>query len=149
MTTSPRPAFEQDDEDGSLVRSEEELDLGTRKIEAGTVRVRKDVDVRSIDETFPRSIEDADVDRIDVAEGDSGQIETLADGSVSVPVFEEELVVTKRLRVRERIVVSKRTVTGQQRVRADLRRERVSIEGDEGTMAEPEDPTDGASPTRP
>ena len=149
MTTSGPTEFEPEDDEASLVRQEEELDLGTQTMDAGTIRIRKDVDVHSIDEAFPRGIEEADVDRIDVAEGDSGQIETLADGSVSIPVFEEELVVTKRLRVRERVVVRKRTVTEQHGVRADLRRERVSVDADAGTVtnAETEEGIDGASST--
>jgi uncharacterized protein (TIGR02271 family) len=49
---------------------------------------------------------------------------------LSIPVFEEELVVEKRLVVRERIIVRKHTVTEDHRVQADLRRERVEVEAD-------------------
>lgn len=61
---------------------------------------------------------------------DSGQVEYRPDGSVSIPVFEEELVCEKRLVVRERIVVRKEAVTRDQVVEADLRRERVAVEPD-------------------
>ena len=64
-------------------------------------------------------------------EGDSGEIETLPDGSVSIPVLEEELVVTKRVVVRERIVVHKDVAARVERVEAELRRERVELENDE------------------
>jgi hypothetical protein len=64
-------------------------------------------------------------------EGDSGEIETLPDGSVSIPVLEEELVVTKRVVVRERIVVHKDVATRVERVEDELRRERVELEDDE------------------
>jgi uncharacterized protein (TIGR02271 family) len=62
--------------------------------------------------------------------GDSGQVEYRADGSVSIPIFEEELVCEKRLVVKERIVVRKETVTEDQVVEADLRRERVEVDAD-------------------
>jgi hypothetical protein len=50
-----------------------------------------------VEEHVPRGTEEADVERTDVSANDSGKVETLPDGSISVPVLEEELVVTKRL----------------------------------------------------
>jgi uncharacterized protein (TIGR02271 family) len=81
-------------------------------------------------ELVARDVEEADVERMPAAEGDSGEVETLPDGSVSIPVLEEELEVRKRVVVRERIVIRKRTVTEEKHVRAELRRERVEVEGD-------------------
>ena len=113
----------------ALVRHEEELELGTRLSEAGLLRARKRVEREHVDQVFQRQVEQADeLERTGVQEGDSGQIETLPDGSVSIPVFEERLVVTKELVVRERVVLRKRTVTEEQRVEAELRKERVDIE---------------------
>ena len=63
---------------------------------------------------------------------DSGEIEYLEDGSVSIPVLEEELVVTKRTVVRERIIVRKQWITEAQRIQAELRRERVEIDAPDG-----------------
>ena len=82
------------------------------------------------DTVVPVGTEYADMERQAVLEGDSGEVEVLADGSVSIPVFEEELVIEKRLVVRERVIVRKHTVTEDRRVEADLRRERVEIEAD-------------------
>jgi uncharacterized protein (TIGR02271 family) len=67
------------------------------------------------------------VERVPAAEGDSGEVETLPDGSISVPVLEEELVVTKRVVVRERVIVRKRTTTERRRIEAELRKERVDL----------------------
>ena len=55
----------------------------------------------------------------------------MPDGSVSVPVFEEEIVITKRLVVRERIVIRKTTTSEVQRVEEEVRKERVEVEVDE------------------
>jgi uncharacterized protein (TIGR02271 family) len=114
----------------SVERREEELVVDTDVHETGAVRARKTVEGRPYEELVPRDVEHADVERRPAAEGDSGQVETLPDGSISIPVLEEELVVTKRVVVRERIVIRKRTVTEQQRVTAELRRERVELEAE-------------------
>ena len=116
----------------SVVRQEEELAVGTTVQEAGRVGVRKVSESREVETVVPRGVEHADVERRTPADpsADSGEVEVLPDGSLSVPVFEEELVVEKRLVVRERIIVRKHTVTEDRRVRADLRRERVEVEAD-------------------
>ena len=41
-----------------------------------------------------------DLERLPASEGASGEIETLEGGSISIPIPEEELVITKRLVVR-------------------------------------------------
>ena len=88
------------------------------------MRLTKEVDIVPTVQDVEVGVEQADTERIPAEEGDTGEVLTLPDGSVSVPVFEEELVITKRLVVRERIIVRKHTVSTTQRVQADLRRER-------------------------
>jgi stress response protein YsnF len=116
---------------GEVVRSEEEILARATAHEVGRARFRKVVERDTVREVFDRGIEQADVDRQDPEEGDSGEIETLPDGSVSVPVFEEQLVVEKRLVVRERIIIRKEVVTTSEEVSAELKRERVEIEVDD------------------
>ena len=116
----------------SLMRHEEELALETRRKDVGAVRARKRVETERVDKLVPRDIEHADVERTPPYEEDSGEIETLPDGSVSVPLLEEELVVTKRIVVRERILIRKRTVTEEERIEAELRKERVEVDADPG-----------------
>jgi len=113
-----------------VVRHEEELEVGKSSAIAGLVGARKTTETEHVVEHVPRGIEDADVERAAPSDGDSGEIETLPDGSVSIPLFEEQLVVTKRLVVRERVIIRKRTTSEEHRVEADLRRERIEIEGD-------------------
>ena len=118
-------------DDAALVRHEEELDVGTRLEEAGVVRARKRVETEHVERVVPRQYEEAaDIERAPANEGDSGEIETLPDGSVSIPLLEEELVVTKRMVVRERVVIRKRTTTEEHRIDAELRRERIDVESD-------------------
>ncbi len=94
------------------------------------MRLTKEVDIVPTVQDVEVGVEQADTERIPAEEGDTGEVLTLPDGSVSVPVFEEELVITKRLVVRERIIVRKHTVSTTQRVQADLRRKRVEIDVD-------------------
>lgn len=115
-------------EGGTIVRHEDELQIGTREYVDESISITKTVETERYEEVVPRDIEHADTERIAVTEGDSGEIETLPDGSVSVPVFEERVVVTKELVVRERIIVRKRTVSEQYRVEADLRSEHVEVD---------------------
>jgi uncharacterized protein (TIGR02271 family) len=96
------------------------------------VRARVDVDVAPVRRVADRDVEHADVEHVAVDDdaGDDGQVWYYEDGSISIPVLEEELVVTKRVRVRERILVRKATTTEEAVVEADLRRERVEIDVD-------------------
>ncbi len=119
------------DDDSAVVRREEELVVGTDTHEAGRVGVRKVVDQERASTVVPVGTENAEMERHPVVEGDSGEVEVLPDGSVSIPVFQEELVVEKRLVVRERIIVRKHTVIEERLVEADLRRERLEVEVDE------------------
>lgn len=136
------------EDDSVVIRSEEELRLATVSKEAGTVGVRKVVDTNWAHTVVPVGVEHADFEREPPGEADSGEVEVLADGSISIPVFEEELVIEKRLVVRERVIVRKHTVGEDRRVEAELRRERAEVEVDEeiaGRVTH-EEATDWGSP---
>jgi uncharacterized protein (TIGR02271 family) len=96
------------------------------------VRARKKVDTFTVREEWPRDRDDVELERVPAAEGDSGEVETLADGTISIPVYEEELVVTKRTVLKERVLVRKRTVAERVTIEDELRRERVEVEADDG-----------------
>ncbi len=134
---SGAPGFERD---ATVVRHEEELRAAAAERHAGSVHVRKVVDVEDYEQVVPRGIEHADVERAGPQAADSGEIETLPDGSVSVPIFEEEIVITKRKVVRERVIVRKHTVTEEHTVEAELRRERVEVDADPGVDLVDEQP---------
>jgi uncharacterized protein (TIGR02271 family) len=117
----------------SLVRHDERLEIGRTPREVGAIRARKRVVSDEVDEEVPRSVEHFDdVERTGPREDDSGEVEILPDGSVSIPILEEELVISKRTVVRERVIVRKRTETTRERVETELRREKLDVdtEGD-------------------
>ena len=118
-------------EQAEVTLHEERAHTGTELTESGRVRVRKHVETYPVTETVPRNVEHADTsERVAAVEGDSGEVETLEDGSISIPVFEEVLVVTKRLVVRERVIVRKKTVVDEYTLQTELQREHVTVDGD-------------------
>ena len=142
--TQPVPPVSSRGDDASVVRHEEELVTDTVVAEAGRVGIHKLVDHERVETVVPTNTEHAEFERQSAAEGDSGEVEVLPDGSVSIPVFEEELVIEKRLVVRERVIVRKHTVTEARRVEADLRRERVEVDA-EPAVADRVQPSDRGS----
>jgi len=121
---------DEEPESPSVVRSEEELQVDTTRHEVGRVRARKVVDTEHVSQVVPRAIEHADVERVAPDRDDSGQVETLSDGSVSIPVVEERLVIQKQLVVIERVIIRKSRTTQDHQIEADLRREHVDIDVD-------------------
>ena len=121
MSTRPRHPAE-------TTRHEEELEVGKQLAPLGNVHVEKRVESKRAVHGVPREVEHASIERVAAAAEDRGEIETLPDGSVSIPVLEEEIVVTKRVVVRERIIVRKESTTVTERVEAELRRERVDVD---------------------
>ena len=119
-----------DERSADVTVSEERLQVGTERVEVGSARAVKHVDVEQATARVERGTEHADLERsvVDDVEADSGEVETLPDGSISIPVFEEQIVITKRLVVRERVIVRKHTVYEEQVVSAELRRERLEVE---------------------
>ena len=113
-----------------IIRREEELTVATETRDAGRVGVRKVVEHEEAATVVSVGTEHADLERQPPVAGDSGEVEVLPDGSISIPVFQEELVIEKRLVVRERVIVPKHTVTEDRLVEADLRRERVEVDAD-------------------
>ena len=110
------------------VRHEQELEVGRRLAPLGNVHFEMRVETEGVADYVPQAVERVTVERVPAGRVDSGEIETLADGSVSIPVLEEEIVVTKRVVVRERIVVRKEVATEVERVEAELRREHVDVD---------------------
>ncbi len=106
---------------------EERLKIGKRVKARETVRLQRRVDTEHVERELPKRVESVEVERVGPDQNDRGKVRTLPDGSVSVPVFEEELVVTRRIVVRERVILRKKTRTETVRVGADLKRERADI----------------------
>jgi uncharacterized protein (TIGR02271 family) len=123
----PRPAADAP----ALVRHEEEARVETRREEIGRFGARREVSLRTAREQHERRLEDVAEERVPAAPDDSGEVEVLPDGSVSIPLFEEELVVTRRLVLRERVVIRKKLVSQVETVEAELKREHIAFDADD------------------
>jgi uncharacterized protein (TIGR02271 family) len=89
---------------------------------------RRVVEHHDVAEKHARRVEHLSEERVPVTDGDSGEIEVLPDGSISIPLFEEELVVTTRVVLRERVVIRKELVEDWQTVYATLRSEQAEVD---------------------
>ena len=113
-----------------LVRHEEEAVIEPDLRDAGQVKLRKRVDEVLAEADIAKKVEDSQVEHRPANAGDSGKVEYLPDGSISIPIFEEEIVVTKRMVVRERLVIRKEQRIERVVVPVELQRERIEIEAD-------------------
>lgn len=109
--------------------AEERLTLRKRKVETGRVRIVKRVAAReeAIDEPLVR--ETVQVERVPINRAIAEPVPVRYEGdAMIVPVFEETLVVEKRLILKEELRITKRRAESHQTRRATLRREEVSVE---------------------
>ena len=111
-----------------MVRSEEELRVGTERVEAGHVRLRKYVDTEPVEREVALRRETVEVHREPIdrpaAAGDIGEDE------IDVTLQAERPVVQKDVVARERISLDKDVETENETISDEVRRERVEVEGD-------------------
>lgn len=135
-----------------VLRSEEELEIGKRQVQAGEVDVRKRVETEKVREPVKVRREDVTIERRPIA-GDEARSAAggtkIADSgeTIRIPITEEEIVVNKRPVVKEEIVIKKHAVSDDKTVEADVRKERVEIDRGstrEGSAARDEERDRGA-----
>jgi uncharacterized protein (TIGR02271 family) len=119
-------------EDLKVQRSEEEARAGVREREAGSVSARKSVNTEREVVRVPKRREEIDIERVPV-EGEAreaaGATEAdIGEDEVVLQVFEEEVVVTKRVVLKEEIRLRKRVAWDEEIVEVDLRKEEVEID---------------------
>jgi uncharacterized protein (TIGR02271 family) len=107
---------------------EEQLDIQKERVQAGEVRVRKEVvtEQKSID--VPVNREEVVIERRPAAEVEASGTPVGEDQEIRIPLSEERVNVEKRPVVREEIDVGKRTVKDTERVADSVRREEARIE---------------------
>jgi uncharacterized protein (TIGR02271 family) len=131
------------EEELRVQRSEEELRASVREREAGRVNVKKSVRTEREVVRVPKRREEVDIERVPV-EGEareaSGATEAdIGEDEVVVQVFEEEVVVTKRVVLKEEIRLRKRVVEDEEAVEVDLRKEEVEVD-DQSARGVPQGP---------
>jgi uncharacterized protein (TIGR02271 family) len=123
--------------DDAMTRSEEELRVGTAERERGRVRLRKYVTTEQVQQTVPVRREKVRVEREPITDANLDAATSGPDISEEeeheVILREEEPVVEKRVVPRERVRLDKDTVTDQERVAEELRKEQIDVDNEDTT----------------
>lgn len=115
----------------SLVRSEERLNVGTQREEAGRARLRKYVVTEEQTVTVPVSREEVEVVREPITEADAGRA-TIGEEAAEVTLRADRVVASKETVPVERVGLEVNEVTDQQNVTDTVRKERIEAEGVDG-----------------
>ncbi len=119
-----------------MTRSEEQLKVGTESRESGKARLRKYVVTENVTQTVPVSREEVRVEREPITDANRDQATSGADITEEeheVILHEEKPVVDKETVPVERIRMDTETVTGEERVSEDVRKEQVEADGTDST----------------
>jgi uncharacterized protein (TIGR02271 family) len=122
--------------DAAMTRSEEELRVDTARRERGRVRLRKYVTTEQVQQTLPVQRERVRVEREPITDANLDAATSgpeLSEAEHEVILREEEPVVEKRVVPRERVRLGKDTVTGQEQVTEELRKERIEVQDEDTT----------------
>jgi uncharacterized protein (TIGR02271 family) len=119
--------------DSAMTRSEEELRVGTAERERGRARLRKYVVTEQVEQTIPVRREEVRLEREPITDANVDQ--ALAGPEISeeeheVVLREEQPVVEKQAVPKERVRMDKETVTEDQTVSEQVRKERIEADGD-------------------
>jgi uncharacterized protein (TIGR02271 family) len=112
---------------------EEWVDVKKRRERAGEVYVTKDVETETVRRTVPVEREEVIVERErvdrELAPGEAAARLESREGEVVIPVYREEVEVTKRLVLAEWLRIRKRSIREPREVAAEVRKEHVRVEG--------------------
>jgi uncharacterized protein (TIGR02271 family) len=109
--------------------AEERLNVQTRPIDLGEIRVHKTVEEVEEVQRGPLNHEEVQIERVKVNRPVEAPEERRQEGEwLVIPIMEEVLVVKKQLVVIEEIRIRKQLVAEEHEVRETLRREQVTIE---------------------
>jgi uncharacterized protein (TIGR02271 family) len=123
--------------DDAMTRSEEELRVGTAQRERGRVRLRKYVTTEHVQQTLPVRREKARVEREPITDANLGAATSgpeISEAEHEVILREEEPVVEKRVVPRERVRLDKDTMTDEERVDEQVRKEQIEVQDEDGKL---------------
>jgi len=122
--------------DDAMTRSEEQLNVGTERVEAGRARLRKYVVTEQQSVSVPVSREEVTVERepiTDANRGDALDGPAISEEEHEVVLHAERPVVQTEAVPVERVRLGTETVTEDQNVSAEVRKEQIEVE--DGTQA--------------
>jgi uncharacterized protein (TIGR02271 family) len=119
--------------DEAMTRSEEELRVGKSSRESGRARLRKYVVTEQVQKTVPVQREEVRVEREPITDANVGAAKdgpAISEEEHEVVLHEEEIVTEKRAVPKERVRLDKDTVTEDQTVSEQVRKEQIEADGD-------------------
>jgi uncharacterized protein (TIGR02271 family) len=119
--------------DNAMTRSEESLQVGKTQQETGRVRLRKYVTTEQETHTVPVRKEKAVLESEPITDANVGEATSgpdLSDEEHEVVLNEERVTVDKTVTPVERVRLGTETVTDQETVTEDVRKEHIETEGD-------------------
>ena len=122
--------------DDAMTRSEEHLRVGTEKRETGRARLRKHVVTENETVTVPVTREEVRLEREPITDANAGAAmdgPAISEEEHEVTLSEERVVVDKEAVPVERVRLDKDTVTEQQQVSEQVRKEEIDLDDDDGT----------------
>ena len=123
--------------DEAMTRSEERVRVGTERREAGRARLRKYIVTENVTTTVPVSREEVRLEREPITDenrGDAMSGGDLTEEEHEVTLTEERPVITTETVPVERVRLAKDTVSGEEEVTSEVRKEKVDIDTDEATV---------------
>jgi uncharacterized protein (TIGR02271 family) len=122
--------------DDAMTRSEEELRVGTAQRERGRVRLRKYVTTEQVQQTVPVQRERVRVEREPITDANRDAATSgpeISEAEHEVILRAEEPVVEKRAVPKERVRLDKDTVTGEEQVAEEVRKEQIEVQDEDTT----------------
>ena len=111
-----------------MTRSEERLNVGTARQEVGRARLRKFIVTEQQNVTVPVSHEEVRVEREPITDANVDAATAggdITDEEHEVVLHEEQVVAEKRAVPKERVRLAKDTVTEEQQVSEEVRKEQI------------------------
>jgi uncharacterized protein (TIGR02271 family) len=122
--------------DDAMTRSEEQLRVGTQRVEAGRARLRKYVVEEQVTQTVPVSHEEVRIEREPITDaniGDALDGPDISEEEHEVVLRTERPVVAKEAVPVERVRLDVDTVTEQETVTDSVRKEQIEADGVDST----------------
>jgi uncharacterized protein (TIGR02271 family) len=116
----------------ALTRSEEELQVGTRRVPRGQAGVRKRVVTEQEHRTVPVAREELRVQREPIPAGEGDRDADLAADERTLELREEQPVVDKRVVPKERVRIGKEVVRDQEQISEPIRKEQIEVDQPDG-----------------
>ena len=130
--------------DDAMTRSEEQLHVGTERVETGRARLRKYVVTEQETVSVPVSHEEVRLEREPITDGNVGDAldgPDISEEEHEVVLTEERPVIAKETVPVERVRIGTETKTDTEQVSAEVRKEEIELEDDTTHPTPTADPT--------